>query len=70
VAGRPAPEALGRAIIAASEAGDSIDIGVVDAIGSIPVIVVGTMIALVALSMSIVRSATRRPITVTLRGAA
>ena len=70
MAGRPAPEAFGRAIIASFEASNSIDIGVVDAIGSIPVIVVGTIIALVALSMSIVRSATRRPITVTLRGAA
>jgi putative ABC transport system permease protein len=71
VAGGLALGALGnRGIIASFEASNSIDIGVVDAIGSIPVIVVGTMIALVALSMSIVRSSTRRPITVTLRGAA
>ena len=63
--------ALGnRGIIASFESSNAIDIGVVDAFGSIPAIVIGTLVALIALSTLIVRSATRRPITVTLRGAA
>ena len=63
--------ALGnRGIIASFESSNAIDIGVVDAVGSIPAIVVGTFVALVVLSMAIVRSATRRPVTVTLRSAA
>ncbi len=60
--------ALGnRGIIASFESSNAIDIGVVDAI---PAIVVGTFVALIVLSMAIVRSATRRPVTVTLRSAA
>jgi putative ABC transport system permease protein len=59
-----------RGIIASFEASNAIDIGVVDARGAIPWIVVGTFVALVGLSTLIVRAATRRPITVTLRGAA
>lgn len=63
--------ALGnRGIIASFESSNAIDIGVVDAVGSIPVIVAGTFVALVALSLIIVRTATRRPVTVTLRSAA
>ena len=63
--------ALGnRGIIASFESSNAIDIGVVDAFGSIPAIVVGTLVALIGLSLLIVRSATRRPVTVTLRGAA
>jgi len=63
--------ALGtRGIIASFEASNAIDIGVVDAVGSIPMIVGGSVLALVALALVIVRSATRRPVTVTLRGAA
>ncbi|MDW3216094.1 MAG: ABC transporter permease [Ilumatobacteraceae bacterium] len=63
--------ALGnRGIIASFESSNAIDIGVVDAVGSIPVIVAGSFVALVALSLSIVRTATRRPVTVTLRSAA
>ena len=59
-----------RGIIASFESSNAIDIGVVDAVGSIPLIVGGTLLALVLLTFVIVRSATRRPITVTLRGAA
>lgn len=59
-----------RAIIGSFEASNAVDIGVVDAFGSIPAIVIGTFLSLVALSLLIVRSATRRPVAVTLRGAA
>ncbi|MFW2333919.1 FtsX-like permease family protein [Ilumatobacter sp.] len=63
--------ALGtRGIIASFESSNAIDIGVVDAIGSIPAIVGGSLLVLVGLALVIVRSATRRPVTVTLRGAA
>ncbi len=63
--------ALGtRGIIASFESSNAVDIGVVDATGSIPAIVGGSMIVLVMLAVVIVRSATRRPVTVTLRGAA
>ncbi len=63
--------ALGtRGIIASFESSNAIDIGVVDAIGSIPAIVGGSVVVLVGLALVIVRSATRRPVTVTLRGAA
>jgi putative ABC transport system permease protein len=63
--------ALGtRGIIGSFEASNAIDIGVVDAFGAIPFIAVGTFVAIAGLSILIVRSATRRPITVTLRGAA
>lgn len=63
--------ALGtRGIIGSFEASNAVDIGVVDATGALPAIVIGTLLALVLLSFAIVRSATRRPIAVTLRGAA
>lgn len=63
--------ALGnRGIIASFESSNAIDIGVVDAFDAIPIIVGGTIVSLIALSTLIVRSATRRPVTVTLRGAA
>ena len=71
IAGGLALGALGtRGIISSFEASNAVDIGVVDAVGSIPAIVVGTMLALVVLTLAIVRSATRRPVAVTLRGAA
>lgn len=71
IAGGLALGALGnRGIIASFEASNAIDIGVVDAVGAIPAIVVGTFVALVVLSLVIVRTATRRPVTVTLRSAA
>lgn len=63
--------ALGsRAVIASFEASNAVDIGVVDATGALPVIVVATLVGLLLLSMMLVRGAARRPITVTLRGAA
>lgn len=63
--------ALGaRGIIGSFEAGDAIDIGVTDAVGAIPFIVVGTAATLWLLSAVVVRSTTKRPIAVTLRGAA
>ncbi len=63
--------ALGtRGIIASFEASNAVDIGVVDAVGSIPFIAAGTFVALVLLALLTVRSAGRRPVTVTLRGAA
>ena len=63
--------ALGtRGIIGSFEASNAVDIGVVDAVGAIPYIVAGTALALVALAALVVRSAARRPIAVTLRGAA
>ncbi len=63
--------ALGtRGIIASFEASNAIDIGVVDAVGAIPVIVVVTAVSLVLLAAAVVRGAARRPVAVTLRGAA
>jgi len=63
--------ALGnRGIIGSFERSNSIDIGVVDAWSAIPFIVVGTLVAIAALTFVIVRAATRRSIAVTLRGAA
>lgn len=59
-----------RAIIGSFEAGDAIDIGVTDAVGAIPFIVVGTVAALWLLSAAVVRTTTKKPIAVTLRGAA
>ena len=71
VAGGLALGALGnRGIIASFETTNAIDIGVVDAVGWIPGIVAGTFVTLVVLSVLIVRSSSRRPIAVTLRGAA
>ena len=63
--------ALGtRGIIMSFEASNAVDIGVVDAVGSIPFIAAGTFAALVMLALVTVRSAARRPVAVTLRGAA
>jgi putative ABC transport system permease protein len=63
--------ALGaRGIIASFEASNAIDIGVVDATGTIPLIVAGTVIGIALLAALVVRAAARRPIAVTLRGAA
>jgi putative ABC transport system permease protein len=63
--------ALGtRGIIGSFEASNAVDIGVVDATGSIPYIAAGTFAALVLLAVAVVRSAARRPVAVTLRGAA
>ena len=63
--------ALGtRGIIGSFEASNAVDIGVVDAIGAVPFIAAGTLLALVMLAALVVRSAARRPVAVTLRGAA
>ena len=63
--------ALGsRAIIGSFESSNAVDIGVVDATGAVPYIVAATLVALVGLGMLVVRSAARRPVAVTLRGAA
>ena len=62
--------ALGtRGIIGSFEASNAVDIGVVDAMGWIPFIAAGTLVALVLLAVVVVRSAGRRPVAVTLRGA-
>ena len=71
VAGGIVLGALGtRGIIMSFEASNAVDIGVVDAVGSIPFIAAGTLAALVMLALVTVRSAARRPVAVTLRGAA
>jgi len=63
--------ALGaRGIIGSFEASNAIDIGVVDAVGMIPFIVAGTLLGLGLIAVLVVRSSARRPIAVTLRGAA
>ena len=63
--------ALGaRGIIASFEASNAIDIGVTDATGAVPFIVFGTAVVLALLATTVVRSAARRPIAVSLRGAA
>jgi len=63
--------ALGaRAIIGSFESSNAVDIGVVDATGAVPYIVAATLVSLVGLGMLAVRSAARRPVAVTLRGAA
>ena len=63
--------ALGtRGIIGSFEASNAVDIGVVDATGWIPLIAAGTFAALILLALVTVRSAGRRPVAVTLRGAA
>jgi putative ABC transport system permease protein len=59
-----------RGIIGSFEASNAIDIGVVDAVGTIPFIAVGTLVVLALLSTMIVRTAGRRPVAETLRGAA
>ena len=71
IGGGVALGALGtRGIIMSFEASNAVDIGVVDAVGSIPFIAAGTFAVLIALALFVVRSAGRRPIAVTLRGAA
>lgn len=63
--------ALGtRGIIGSFEASNAVDIGVVDSIGAIPFIAAGTIVGLGLLATVVVRSAGRRPVAVTLRGAA
>ncbi len=63
--------ALGtRGIIGSFESSNAVDIGVTDAVGAVPYIAVGALVGLAALAMLAVRSAARRPIAVTLRGAA
>ncbi|MDJ0769301.1 MAG: ABC transporter permease [Ilumatobacter sp.] len=63
--------ALGtRGIIGSFEASNAVDIGVVDATGAIPAIVIGTFATLALLAVVIVHTAARRPVAVTLRGAA
>lgn len=62
--------ALGaRAIIGSFESAEGIDIGVQLAFGTIPFILVAMLLSLVLLAAVVVRSAGRRPIAVTLRGA-
>jgi putative ABC transport system permease protein len=63
--------ALGtRGIIGSFEASNAVDIGVVDATAAIPFIVAGTLAVLVLLATVVARSVGRRPLAVTLRGAA
>ncbi len=63
--------ALGtRGIIGSFEASNAVDIGVIDAFGAIPYIALGTAAVLVLLSLAVVRSAGRRSVADTLRGAA
>jgi putative ABC transport system permease protein len=59
-----------RGIIASFEASNAVEIGVVDATGSIPLIVAATVASLALLAAVVVRGAARRPVAVTLRGAA
>ena len=59
-----------RGIIMSFEASNAVDIGVVDATGAIPMIAAGSLAALTLLALYTVRSAARRPVAVTLRGAA
>ncbi len=71
LAGGLALGALGtRGIIGSFEASNAVDIGVVDATAAIPFIVVGTLAVLVVLATVVARSVGRRPLAVTLRGAA
>ncbi|MFP5488192.1 MAG: ABC transporter permease, partial [Acidimicrobiia bacterium] len=63
--------ALGtRGIIGSFEASNAVDIGVVDAVGAVPFVATGTVAALLLVSAWVARSTARRPIAVTLRGAA
>jgi putative ABC transport system permease protein len=63
--------ALGtRGIIASFEASNAVDIGVVDSLAAIPFVTVGAVLALVLLAVFVARSTERRPIALTLRGAA
>ena len=71
IAGGVALGALGtRGIIGSFEASNAVDIGVVDATAAIPFIVVATLIVLIMLAALVTRSVGRRPVAVTLRGAA
>jgi putative ABC transport system permease protein len=71
VVGGLALGALGcRGIIASFETSNAVDIDVVDATAAIPVIIAVTGVSLLLLAATIVRSAARRPVAVTLRGAA
>ncbi len=58
-----------RGIIGSFEASNSIDIGTVFAVRSLPAIVAGTLIGLMGLAAVVARGAGRRPIAPTLRGA-
>jgi putative ABC transport system permease protein len=63
--------ALGtRGIIGSFESSNAVDIGVVDALGAVPFVIAGTVVALVLLAAWVARSSARRPVAVTLRGAA
>lgn len=63
--------ALGtRGIIGSFESSNAVDIGVVDAFGAVPFVIAGTVVALVLLASWVARSSARRPVAVTLRGAA
>ncbi len=71
VAGGLALGAIGtRGIIGSFEASNAVDIGVVDATAAIPFIIIGTVTVLVLLATIVARSVGRRPLAVTLRGAA
>jgi len=59
-----------RGIIASFEASNAIDIGVTDATAAVPFIVLGTAAILGLLATTVVHSAARRPIAVSLRGGA
>ncbi len=58
-----------KAIISSFEASNLIDIGTVFATGSLPAIISATLAGLLALAALVARSASRRPIASTLRGA-
>jgi putative ABC transport system permease protein len=59
-----------RAIIASFEASNAVDIGTSMAFGSIPIIAASTFAVLALMAAGVVRGASRRPVAVTLRGAA
>jgi putative ABC transport system permease protein len=71
IAGGVALGSLGtRGIIGSFETSNAVDIGVVDATGALPFIVVATLAVLMMLAALVTRSVGRRPVAVTLRGAA
>ncbi len=59
-----------RAIIGSFEASNSLDIGAVYAVGAVPFVIVGTVVGLLLLAALSVRGTSRRPVAITLRGAA
>lgn len=59
-----------RAIIGSFEASNSLDIGAVYAVGAVPFVIVGTVVGLLLLAAVSVRGTSRRPVAITLRGAA